>query len=63
MTGNHRGGFTAPPDEELLAMQPLADEIGWKRKPDRLVITGSPFGPQLMRLYRPEEDEAKDPNP
>ena len=44
-------------------MQTLADEIGWKRKPDRLVITGSPFGPQLMRLYRPEEDEAKDPNP
>ena len=45
----------------LPAQFPL-DETGRKRKKDRLVITGSPLGPQLLMLHTLEDEEA-DPNP
>lgn len=43
---------------------PTPDETGHRRKPNRLVISGGPLGPQLMMLptldLYPEEE---DPNP
>lgn len=63
MAGNDWNGLYPPLDSGIMSVQPLPDESGRKKKPNRLVITGSPFGPQLLMLHGSDEDEETDPNP
>lgn len=62
MTGNDMGGSSPLLPSGALDLPP--EETGRRRSPRKLVITGGPFGPQMVVFQNPaEEPEETDPNP
>lgn len=62
MTGNDMGGSSPLLPSGALDLPP--EETGRGQSARKLVITGSPFGPQMIVFQNPaDEPEEVDPNP
>ena len=54
MTGNDMGGSSPLLPSGALDLPP--EEAGRRRSPRKLVITGGPFGPQMVVFQNPAEE-------